>query len=230
MEALWELIAIVLAVSVVSLGCARAPSSSSRFRWCWRRCSWRWRLLGIDLQRISLGALIIALGLLVDDAMITIESMVFRAGTRRQQGAGRRLCLRLHRLSAAHRDAGHHRGVPAVGFARSAAGEYTFSMFAVVASGAADLLGGPRPVCPARRRGGAARPKIRMARPGVTPCALPALPPGGDAAPVDHHRWSRSPCSSAALARHPLVPEQFFPASDRPELLVDFTLRAAPRS
>jgi AcrB/AcrD/AcrF family protein len=34
--------------------------------------------LGIALQRISLGTLSIALGLLVDDAMITIESMVFR--------------------------------------------------------------------------------------------------------------------------------------------------------
>ena len=33
---------------------------------------------GIDLQRISLGALIIALGLLVDDAMITVETMVMR--------------------------------------------------------------------------------------------------------------------------------------------------------
>ncbi len=31
---------------------------------------------GLSLQRISLGALIIALGLLVDDAMITIEMMV----------------------------------------------------------------------------------------------------------------------------------------------------------
>src|SRR5262249_61213875 len=31
---------------------------------------------GISFQRISLGALIIALGLLVDDAMITIEMMV----------------------------------------------------------------------------------------------------------------------------------------------------------
>jgi multidrug efflux pump len=39
-------------------------------------------LLGIDLQRISLGALIIALGLLVDDAMITVETMV----TRLEQG------------------------------------------------------------------------------------------------------------------------------------------------
>ena len=31
---------------------------------------------GINLQRISLGALIIALGLLVDDAMITVEFMI----------------------------------------------------------------------------------------------------------------------------------------------------------
>ena len=37
---------------------------------------------GIDLQRISLGALIIALGLLVDDAMITVETMI----TRLEQG------------------------------------------------------------------------------------------------------------------------------------------------
>lgn len=35
-------------------------------------------LAGIGLQRISLGALIIALGLLVDDAMITVETMVAR--------------------------------------------------------------------------------------------------------------------------------------------------------
>jgi multidrug efflux pump subunit AcrB len=34
--------------------------------------------LGISLQRISLGALIIALGLLVDDAMIAVEMMVAR--------------------------------------------------------------------------------------------------------------------------------------------------------
>ena len=31
---------------------------------------------GISLQRISLGALIIALGLLVDDAMIAVEMMI----------------------------------------------------------------------------------------------------------------------------------------------------------
>ena len=36
--------------------------------------------LGIDLQRISLGALIIALGLLVDDAMTTVDVMTSRLG------------------------------------------------------------------------------------------------------------------------------------------------------
>ena len=35
-------------------------------------------LLGIDLQRISLGALIIALGLLVDDAIIAVEMMALK--------------------------------------------------------------------------------------------------------------------------------------------------------
>jgi multidrug efflux pump subunit AcrB len=34
------------------------------------------KLTGISLQRISLGALIIALGLLVDDAMIAVEMMI----------------------------------------------------------------------------------------------------------------------------------------------------------
>jgi multidrug efflux pump len=35
-------------------------------------------ILGIDFHRISLGALIIALGLLVDDAIIAVEMMVVK--------------------------------------------------------------------------------------------------------------------------------------------------------
>ena len=35
-------------------------------------------VLGISLERISLGALIIALGLLVDDAIISVEMMVVK--------------------------------------------------------------------------------------------------------------------------------------------------------
>ena len=34
--------------------------------------------MGIDLHRISLGALIIALGLLVDDAIIAVEMMIVK--------------------------------------------------------------------------------------------------------------------------------------------------------
>ena len=61
-------------------------------------------LAGIGLQRISLGALIIALGLLVDDAMITVETMVSRleAGDsvgKRQPGRSPR---RHSRCSPAH--------------------------------------------------------------------------------------------------------------------------------
>jgi len=41
------------------------------------------KLTGVSLQRISLGALIIGLGLLVDDAMIAVETMVSKL----EQGA-----------------------------------------------------------------------------------------------------------------------------------------------
>ena len=51
-------------------------------------------LVDIDLQRISLGALIIALALLVDDAMTTIDAMIRRlaAGDTKDAGGD----LRLH--------------------------------------------------------------------------------------------------------------------------------------
>ena len=89
--------------------------------------------MGIDLQRISLGALIISLGLLVDDAMITIESMVSRLerGDDKPQAA-----IFAYSSTAMPRLAGTLVTIAAfvpVGFARSDAGEYTFSLFAVVA-------------------------------------------------------------------------------------------------
>ena len=93
MEALWEAIAIVLAVSVVSLGLRAGAIVIVSIPLVLAIVFAAMEALGIDLQRISLGALIIALGLLVDDAMITIESMVSPPGARRQQGAGRGLCL-----------------------------------------------------------------------------------------------------------------------------------------
>ncbi|RJG41050.1 efflux RND transporter permease subunit [Mesorhizobium sp. DCY119] len=88
--------------------------------------------LGIDLQRISLGALIIALGLLVDDAMIVVELME------------RKLEEGLEKLDAASFAYSSTAfpmltgtlitiaGFIPVGFAASTAGEYVRSLFYVV--------------------------------------------------------------------------------------------------
>jgi len=90
---------------------------------------------GIILQRIALGALIIALGLLVDDAMISVEMMVARREARRFARPLGHLRLPLDGLPHAHRHA-RHRGRPSVpiGLNGSSAGEYTFTLFAVIAA------------------------------------------------------------------------------------------------
>src|SRR6185503_6995214 len=89
--------------------------------------------IGIDLQRISLGALIIALGLLVDDAMITVESMV----TRLERGDDKEQAATFAFTSTAFPMLTGTlvtvAGFVPIGFAHSAAGEYTYSIFAVVA-------------------------------------------------------------------------------------------------
>ena len=67
------------------------------------------KLTGISLQRISLGALIIALGLLVDDAMIAVEMMITKLEEGCDKITRRDLRLHLHGLSDADRHAGHRR-------------------------------------------------------------------------------------------------------------------------
>jgi multidrug efflux pump len=89
------------------------------------------RIFGIDLHKISLGALIIALGLLVDDAIIAVEMMVrkmeegfsrFDAATFAYTSTAMPM-LTGTLITAA--------GFLPIGLAQSAAGEYTFSMFSV---------------------------------------------------------------------------------------------------
>ena len=133
MEALWESIAIVLAVSVLSLGLRAGAIVIVSIPLVLAVVFGAMEALSIDLQRISLGALIIALGLLVDDAMITIESMVFRLerGDTKEQAA-----VFAYASTAYPRLTGTLvtiAGFLPVGLARSDAGEYTFSLFAVVA-------------------------------------------------------------------------------------------------
>ena len=86
----------------------------------------------IDLQRISLGALIIALSLLVDSAMTTIDVMTTRIaqGDSKEDAASFAYkTLALPMLTGTFVTIA---GFVPIGFAQSAAGEYTFSIFAVV--------------------------------------------------------------------------------------------------
>ncbi len=89
------------------------------------------KLFSIDLHKISLGALIIALGLLVDDAIIAVEMMVrkmeegfsrFDAATFAYSSTAMPM-LTGTLITAA--------GFLPIGLAKSTAGEYTFSMFSV---------------------------------------------------------------------------------------------------
>ncbi len=90
------------------------------------------KLYGIDMQRISLGALIISLGLLVDDAIISVEMMA----TKMEQGMDRAKAAGFAYTSTAFPMLTGTLITAAaftpVGFAKSSAGEYTFSIFAVV--------------------------------------------------------------------------------------------------
>ena len=197
MEALWESIAIVLAVSVVSLGLRAGAIVIVSIPLVLAVVFGAMQALGIDLQRISLGALIIALGLLVDDAMITIESMVFRLerGDSKEQAA-----VFAYASTAYPRLTGTLvtiAGFLPVGLARSDAGEYTFSLFAVVALALLVLLGGLRPLCTGCRPGAAAPTQTSAWRdPGCADAPVPPLSAGGDAGQVAHHR-----CYGCAVRR-----------------------------
>jgi multidrug efflux pump subunit AcrB len=75
-KALFEAIAIVLVVSFLSLGLRAGVVVALSIPLVLAIVFVSMKTMDISLQRISLGALIIALGLLVDDAMITIEMMI----------------------------------------------------------------------------------------------------------------------------------------------------------
>ena len=75
-KSLFEAVAIVLLVSFFSLGVRTGLVVALSIPLVLALTFLAMYVLGIELQRISLGALIIALGLLVDDAIIAVEMMV----------------------------------------------------------------------------------------------------------------------------------------------------------
>lgn len=132
LKVLGEAVGIVLLVSFISLGLRTGLIVALSIPLVLAATFLGMKLLGVDLQRISLGALIIALGLLVDDAMIAIEMMAVKL----EQGWDRfRAATFAYTSTAFPMLTGTAITVAAfspVSFAESAAGEYTRSIFTVV--------------------------------------------------------------------------------------------------
>ena len=184
------------------------------------------QVTGISLQRISLGALIISLGLLVDDAMIAVEMMI----TKMEEGYDRIKAATFAYTSTAFPMLTGTlvtiAGFVPVGFAQSGAGEYCFSLFAVV--GVSLVVSWFVAVLFTPLTGVMILPEKLKAHGGHH---------SGSTFSLWFHRMldlviaqqparDRRHCGLFALSLVGLrfVPQQFFPKSDRPELLVDLTL------
>ena len=180
---------------------------------------------GINFDRVTLGSLILALGLLVDDAIIAIEMMVVKM----EEGYDR---IKASAYAWSHTAAPMLAGtlVPAIGFmpngfAQSTAGEYTSNMFWIV--GLALIASWFVAV---------------VFTPYLGVKILPAIPKveGGHAAIYDTPRYNRFRGMLSrviagkwrvagavvaifilAIFGMGLVKKQFFPTSDRPEVLVE---------
>ncbi len=224
MEALIEAVAIVLGISFLSLGLRAGAVVAFSIPLVLAVVFVGMQLWGIDLQRVSLGALIIALGLLVDDAMITVESMV----TKLEEGwDAMRSAVFAYTSTAFPMLTGTLVtiiGFVPIAFAKSDAGEYTFSLFAVVTL--ALLISWFVAVIFAPLIG----VDLLKPSPGHTE------EPQGRVAAVFHTclvysmRHAKTTVLATvgvfvlALLMLPLVPNQFFPSSSRPELLVNLSL------
>lgn len=132
MEVLGEAVFIVLAVSFISLGWRSGAIVALSIPLVLAITFLVMNLLGVDLQRISLGALIVALGLLVDDAIIAVEMMAVKM----EQGF-----TRLKAASFAYSSTAFPMltgtlvtaaGFTPVTLAKSQAGEMVYTMFVVV--------------------------------------------------------------------------------------------------
>jgi multidrug efflux pump subunit AcrB len=223
-KALWEAVAIVLAVSFVSLGLRAGVVVACSIPLVLGMVFVFMEYSGISLQRISLGALIIALGLLVDDAMITIEMMVsqLEAGVEREHAATHAwVTTAFPMLTGTLVTVA---GFVPIGFAKSGAGEYCYSLFAVIAvallaSWIVAVLFAPVigvTILPKTMKAHGEGPGrfMRVFRAALVFCM--------------RARWlvivATVGLFAASLYGYRFIQQQFFPASDRPELVIDLTL------
>ena len=278
-RSLAEAVAIVLVVSLVSLGLRTGLVVAIAIPLVLAMTFLGMWLFGIGLHKISLGALILSLGLLVDDAIIAVEMMAIKL----EQGLDRVRAASFAFTSTAFPMLSGTlvtvAGFLPIATARSSTGEFTRSLFevsalALIASWFAAVIfipylgyvllpdpGRPRRASLvvrliARLRGRPAPALSATEEPGshgkngkipCVPCSSVAVtanpPPGGPDQVYDTpfyrrfrafvawclaHRWVAIGVTLAvflgAVAAFRFVPQQFFPSSERLELLVDLRL------
>ncbi|WP_130904509.1 MULTISPECIES: efflux RND transporter permease subunit [unclassified Pseudomonas] len=223
-SALFEAVVIVLVVSFISLGLRAGLVVACSIPLVLAMVFVFMEYSGITMQRISLGALIIALGLLVDDAMITVEMMVSRLelGESKEQAA-----TFAYTSTAFPMLTGTLvtvAGFVPIGLNGSSAGEYTFTLFAVIA--VAMMVSWVVAVLFAPVIGVhilSANVKPHAAEPGRLGRAF-----NGGLLWCMRNRWWAIGITvllfALSVVGMQFVQNQFFPASDRPEILVDLNL------
>ncbi|EEY25087.1 RND family multidrug efflux protein [Brucella sp. F5/99] len=223
-QALFEAVVIVLAVSFVSLGLRAGFVVSLSIPLVLAITFLSMSLMDISLQRVSLGALIIALGLLVDDAMIAVEMMVARL----EHGDPiNKAATYVYSHTAFPMLTGTLvtiAGFIPIGLNNSQAGEYTFTLFVVIAVSLlvswvvavlfAPLLGVtflPKKMKPHEEK----RSRFFEAFSRVLLLSM-------------RHKWTTIITTIVlfviSVFGMGFIERQFFPQSDRSELVLDWTL------
>ena len=127
-----EALTIVMVVSFVSLGWRAGIVVSLTVPLVLAAVFVAMAALGLDLHRITLGALIIALGLLVDDAIIATEMMVVKMADGYDRIKAATAAWETTALPMLTGTLVTAAGFLPVGFAASSTGEYTGALFWVV--------------------------------------------------------------------------------------------------
>ncbi|MFH1339745.1 MAG: efflux RND transporter permease subunit [Pseudomonadota bacterium] len=223
-RALFEAIVIVLAISFISLGMRAGLVVAISIPLVLAITFLVMSYSGISLQRISLGALIIALGLLVDDAMIAVEMMVARLEIGDSLTKAATYVYTSTAFPMLTGTLVTVAGFIPIAFNSSAAGEFTFTLFVVIAVSLVvswivavlftPLLGVT--ILPDKMKGHHEK-KGWFA--GAFSRALGL---------TMRWRWATIAVTLAAFALSifglGFVQQQFFPSSDRKELIVDWNL------
>ncbi len=223
-KALFEAVVIVLLVSFVSLGLRAGLVVAITIPLVLAITFVAMELFGISLQRISLGALIIALGLLVDDAMIAVEMMVARlelGDTLAKAATHVYVSTAFPMLTGTLVTVASF--IP-VGLNSSAAGEFTFTLFVVIAVSL--LVSWVVAVLFVPLLGVTLLPKAMKQHhegPGRFARLFSTL-----LRACVRWKWLTIAATvlafAASLGGMAYVQQQFFPSSDRRELIIDWTV------